>query len=72
MLILSWIIFIAFSMGCATAKGMIELYESRSRCLLASQLTFVGFAAERFKVSGRLVFIVSPRLDLSKLVRFID
>ncbi|KID89864.1 Major facilitator superfamily domain, general substrate transporter [Metarhizium guizhouense ARSEF 977] len=25
MLILSWIIFIAFSMGCATAKGMIEL-----------------------------------------------
>jgi MFS family permease len=52
MLILSWIIFIAFSMGCATAKGMIELYGSRFRCLLVSQLTFCRICCRAFQGIG--------------------
>lgn len=36
MLVISWVVFVGFSLGCATAKDMIALYEIFSPSLFLS------------------------------------
>ncbi|KAG6045122.1 hypothetical protein E4U39_002714 [Claviceps sp. Clav50 group G5] len=61
MLILSWIIFISFSMGCASSKGMISLYVKHglSRASGLYSLTQIGLVeigpADRRSLMGALV-----------------